>query len=220
MIIRILKVLIGVLLLPVAFVQTQVFAQQLSRIQHVEGLAGYFLGGVVAYLIMHLVLYKPDYFYVLGHETAHALAALLCRGGVSSFQVSTRGGSVATTKSNSFIALFPYFFPTYTILVWLAYFLVSLFRDTSSLAPWFLFLIGFSLTLHLVLTIDALKTKQSDVLKTGYLFSVSVIYILNLFLVTLILSAVFRSFSLADFFHASLERAGEVYSVLYEHWFL
>ena len=220
MLIRIIKVLIGILLLPVAVAASTAFAGQLSGIEEFQGSPAYFLNGAVIYLIMHLVLYKPNYFYVLGHEIAHALATFICGGGVCSFRVSARGGGVLTTKSNFFIALFPYFFPTYTLFFWLVYFLFSLFRDVSKLIPHFLFLVGFSLTFHLVMTINSLKVKQTDIFKTGYLFSVSLIYILNILLVSLILSLVFKDFSFSAFFHSALERAGDIYYAGYEHLFL
>ena len=220
MVIRIFKVLIGLLLLPVAAAASIAFAGQLRAIEEFQGSPAYFLNGVVIYLIMHLVLYKPNYFYVLGHEIAHALATFVCGGQVRSFHVSSRGGGVLTTKSNFFIALFPYFFPTYTLFFWLVYFLFSLFRDVSSFTPHFVFLVGFSLTLHLVMTVDSLKVKQADIFKTGYLFSVSLIYILNIFLVSSILSVVFGDFSCSAFFQTALQRAGDIYYAIYEYLFL
>lgn len=222
MVIRIFKVIIGILLLPTTVAITTSFAAQLGLIQieEFQGLPAYFLKGVIIYLIIHLILHKPNYLYVLGHEIAHAIATFICGGRVTSFRVSGRGGGVLTTKSNFFIALFPYFFPTYTIFFSLVYFLFSLFRDVSSYVPHFLFVVGFTLTLHLVMTIDALKVKQSDIFKTGYLFSVSLIYVLNLLLVSLILSLVFEEFSFASFFHATVERAGDIYYGIYEHLFL
>jgi len=196
------------------------FTGQLGQIEEFEGLPAYFLNGVVIYLIIHLVLYKPNYFYVLGHEIAHALATFVCGGQIRSFRVSARGGGVLTTKSNFFIALFPYFFPTYTLFFWLVYFLFSLFRDVSSFIPHFVFLVGVSLTFHLVMTVDSLKVKQADIFKTGYLFSVSLIYVLNVLLVSLILSVVFKDFSSSAFFQTALERAGDIYYAVYEHLFL
>ena len=200
--------------------QTFAFFGQLSQIQDFQGLPGYFLKGAGIYLIMHLLLYKPNYFYVLGHEIAHSLATFICGGQVRSFRVSARGGGVLTTKSNFFIALFPYFFPTYTIFLWLAYFLFSLFRDPSGLVPHFLFLVGFSLTFHLVMTVDSLKVKQSDIFKSGYLFSVSLICILNVLLVSFILSLVFKDFALSAFFRSTLERTNNIYYAVYEYLFL
>lgn len=220
MIIRIVKVLIGILLLPLTVACSRALAVQLSQIENLIGLPAYFLNGVFIYLIMHLVLYQPKYFYVLGHELAHALATFICGGQVKSFRFSRRGGGVLTTKSNFFIALFPYFFPTYTLFFWLVYFLVSLFRDISVYAPHFLFLVGFSLTMHIVMTIDSLKIKQSDVFKTGYLFSISLIYTLNIFLVSFILSLIFKDFSFSAFFHATLDGAGSIYYAIYAYLFL
>jgi len=217
---RIVKVLVGILLLPIVISASVVFAEALGNIQHIQGFSGYFLKGVIFYLVMHLVLFKPSYFYVLGHEAAHALAALICGGRVSSFRVSGKGGGVLTTKSNFFIALFPYFFPTYTIFFWLVYFLVSLFRDISGFAGQFLFLIGFSLAFHLVMTIDSLKIKQSDILKTGYLFSVSLIYVLNILLVSLILSVVFKEFSFSAFFQTLIDQTGRNYYAIYAYLFI
>ncbi len=220
MVIRIFKVLIGILLLPVSVAATKAFAAQLGQIQQLQGPASYFLYGVVIYLIAHLVLQKPNFFYVFGHEVAHALASLICGGRVNSLNVSARGGKISTTKSNFFIALFPYFFPTYTLFFWLAYFLVSLFRDVSAYIPHFLFLIGFSLTFHLVMTIESMKVKQSDIFKTGYLFSVSLIYVLNVLLVSLILSVVFNGFVFSQFFQAAVQGSGDIYYSIYEYLFL
>ena len=217
---RIAKVLIGIFLFPVAIAATFAFSQELATIKELHTLSAYFLKGVVIYLIMHLVLYKPSYFYVLGHELAHAIATLICGGKVNSIHVSGRGGAVSTTKSNFFIALFPYFFPTYTIFVWLVYFLVSLFRDISMFAGQFLFIIGFTLSLHLVMTIDSMKIKQSDILKTGYLFSVSLIYTLNILLLGLILSLVFKDFSFSAFFQTLVNQTSSSYFAIYEYLFL
>lgn len=220
MLIRILKVTIGILLLPLIIAASSAFAQQLGQIKIVAGVAAYFLKGAGLYLIIHLLLYKPNYFYVLGHEIAHSLAAFICGGGVRSFHVSAKGGAVLTTKSNFFIALFPYFFPTYTIFFWLVYFLGSLFWDVSAYLPLFVFLAGFSLTLHIVMTADSLKVKQADVFKTGYIFSMSLIYLLNVLLVSFILSLVFKEFSAFAFFHSSVNGAGNIYYRIYEYLFL
>ncbi|UCB57322.1 MAG: M50 family metallopeptidase [Candidatus Omnitrophota bacterium] len=220
MLIRIIKVLIGIALLPVSVAVAIAFAGQLGHIQALQDSSAYFLRGASIYAIMHLVLYKPNYFYVLGHEVAHSLATFICGGQVKAFRVSRRGGGVLTTKSNFFIALFPYFFPTYTIFFWLSYSSVSLFRDVSRLTPYFLFLLGFSLVFHLVMTVNSLKIKQSDILKSGYLFSVSLICVLNIVLVSFILSLIFKDFSFSAFFHSSMQQAKDIYSGIYAYLFL
>ncbi|MFH1046412.1 MAG: hypothetical protein V1727_05545 [Candidatus Omnitrophota bacterium] len=220
MIASIFKTIVGILLLPVSLAATKAFAVELGQIKQLDGSAEYFLNGVLIYLVIHLVLHKPDFFYVFGHEVAHALAALLCGGRVNSFNVSARGGAVTTSKSNSFIALFPYFFPTYTILVWLAYFFTTLFYHKGNFMPHFLFLVGFTLALHLIMTADSLKIKQPDIFKTGYLFSISMVYVLNLLLISFILSLVFAGFSFSQFFLSGAERSGEIYQAIYSQLFL
>jgi len=219
MIIRILKILIGIFLLPVAWAVSVAFIGQLSQLQKLSSFSNYFLNGVIIYLIMHLVFYKPNYFYVLGHEVTHAISTLICGGKVSSIKVSSKGGSVSTNKSNSFISLFPYFFPIYTILFWLVYYVLSICWNMAAYRPYFLFLAGFSLALHLLMTVDSLKVKQSDIFKTGYLFSMSIIYIINILLVSFILSLVFQDFSFSQFFYSSLHNSGSIYYITYEHLF-
>ncbi len=220
MIVRIFKVIVGILLIPVTVAVSQAFTRELVQIQSLGALSGYFLKGVIVYLIMHLILYKPTYFYVFGHETAHAIATLLCGGQVGSFHVSKRGGAVSTSKSNFFIALFPYFFPTYTLLFWLVYFIASLFTSVSTFTPALLFLMGFSLTMHLIMTIDSMKIKQSDIFKTGYIFSVSLIYVLNIALISSIISVVFKSFSFKNFFDLSARQSAHIYQAIYKYLFL
>ncbi|MFH1245147.1 MAG: hypothetical protein V1662_01535 [Candidatus Omnitrophota bacterium] len=220
MVIRVIKAIIGILLIPVAVTVTSAFAAQLARIQEFASLPAYFLKGVIAYLILHVILMKPAYLYVLGHETAHALAAFICGGQVRGFQASSSKGRVLSTKSNFFIALFPYFFPAYTIFFWLVYLVGRVFWDMTAYAPYLMFLIGFSLTLHLVMTIDSLKIKQSDIFKTGYFFSLSLIYILNLLIIGLILGVVFKEFSLPVMVASMLQRAGNIYYGIFAYLFL
>jgi hypothetical protein len=221
MIIRVIKVLIGILLLPVTVAISVAFAAELGSIQIkiLTSSATYFLKGVIIYLIMHLILYKPNYFYVLGHEAAHAIATFICGGKVRSLRISGRGGGILTNKSNFFVALFPYFFPIYTILLWLVYFLFSLFRNMKKLAPQFLFLMGFTLTMHIIMTIESMKIKQGDIFKTGYLFSVSLIFILNVLLVGFILSLVFQDFSFASFFNFSISGSVDIYRAICKYLF-
>ena len=55
--------------------------------------------------------------YVFGHELTHALWVWLMGGRVSRFRVGRDGGHIVTDKNNFWIALAPYFFPLYSLLV-------------------------------------------------------------------------------------------------------
>ena len=122
MIKRILKILLGILSFPVCIAVSVSLYNQLNSIAAISYYSRkYFFIVIIAYLIAHAVVLKPDYLYIFGHEVMHVLATWLSGGKVSSFRVSPKGGSVSTSKSNIFISLAPYFFPFYTIIVAFVY---------------------------------------------------------------------------------------------------
>ena len=168
---------------------------------------------------MHLFLFKPAYLYTLGHEITHVLATWLCGGGVKSFNVSEKGGQVQTTKSNAFINLSPYFVPTYTIILSILYFIIPLFVKIENLSGIYFFLAGFTLALHLVFTADVLKVKQPDVVNTGYLFSLVMIYIINILLIAFVLSLLFKNISFEEFFYSAYNSSKNIYVGVFKQLF-
>lgn len=191
--------LIGAASLPLIITISKAFYLQLANIYVVDSRNQlYFLWGLAAYVAMHLFFFKPNFLYNLGHETVHVLTTWASFGKAKKMKVSAEGGSVQTTKSNFFISISPYFVPLYTTLLCLAYFIISKFRDISVYAPYFVFFIGFTFTMHIIMTVEALKTAQPDLIKTGYLFSLSLIYLANLIVAGFIISLIFPGFSFID----------------------
>jgi hypothetical protein len=74
------------------------------------------LAGAACWIVIFLLLPKPMWIYVFGHELTHALWAWLFGGQVKKMKVSSAGGQVVVSKSNFLIVLAPYFFPLYTAL--------------------------------------------------------------------------------------------------------
>ena len=216
---RILKVFVGVLLIPASISFSVSLFNQLSNIQNLQNSQGYFLYGLAAYAFLHLIVFKPVYLYVLGHELMHVIATWLCGGKVSSFHVSSKGGSVKTSKSNFFIALAPYLFPFYTILASLIYGIVSILYNISKYVDIFIFILGFTLLFHFVMTIDMIKKKQPDIIKTGYVFSVNLIFIVNIMTLALILSGLFKGIDFMDFLSSSFLQTREIYTVIFTELF-
>ena len=103
MIARFIKFLIGLLLVPVVIGVSVALYKNLSLITQLDNYQLHFLLGAISYTIIHLVFYKPTYLYILGHELIHVFSTWICGGRVGSFHISSRGGSVSTTKSNFFI---------------------------------------------------------------------------------------------------------------------
>ena len=63
------------------------------------------LSGAACWVVIYLLLPKPMWVYVLGHELTHALWTWLFGGRVKRFKVSAAGGHVVVTRSNFLIAL-------------------------------------------------------------------------------------------------------------------
>ena len=206
-----LRLLLGLAAVPIAVIASIVLYHQVGLVQQLSKNQSYFLTGIVAYLVVHSIFYKPIYFYILGHELTHALFTWLCGGRVTSFRATFRGGRVTTTKSNFLITLGPYFFPVYTVLISCAYFFVSFFSGKESHVSVFIFLIGFSWALHIVLTIYFIKMEQPDIMKMGTLFSIVLIYVINLIIVAFILSLFFPEISFLAFAKDACRGSTEFY---------
>ena len=174
------KFLLGVLLLPVCLGT----AQALWRVLLNSAAAGRvwlpLLAGAVCWLAIFLLLPKPMWVYVVGHELTHAVWTWLFGGRVKRLQASSGGGQVITTKSNFLIALAPYFFPFYAVLVVAVFFIGDLlWHWRRAYLPWFHLLLGAAYAFHLTLTWEILKTRQTDITSQGRLFSAVIIFLGN-----------------------------------------
>ncbi|MDD5436251.1 MAG: hypothetical protein PHX20_01770 [Candidatus Omnitrophica bacterium] len=193
-----LKVIIGVLSIPIAAGVTTAFYKNLVLIKELSSSLSYFMWGIVSYMVIHLIFYKPTYLYVLGHEAVHAGMTWIFGGKIKSFKVSEEGGSVGADKSNTVIELSPYFVPIYAIIVSLVYFIIA--SSYSINGAIFIFLIGFTLAFHMISTIEVMKIRQPDIVKSGYFFSIVIVYVFNVVVIAVIFSLMFQDFSLKKFF--------------------
>ncbi len=212
-----LKFVLGVLALPMAYGVTVAFYKNFILIKELAQSLNYFFWGIASYSVLHLLFYKPTYFYVLGHEAVHAGMAWIFGGKIKSFKVSEEGGKVATDKSNIFIELGPYFIPIYAIIIMLVYFVISASYTINGAL--FVFLIGFALAFHIISTIEVLKIRQPDLLKSGYFFSIIMVYILNILVISSIFGLVFPSFSIKKFFFDLWDSSKYIYAAVIRQLF-
>lgn len=196
--IKIIKFLIGVLSAPLAVSVTIAFYKNILLIKELANSLSLFLWGIAGYSVLHLLFYKPTSLYVLGHEAVHAGTAWLFGGKIKSFKVSSGGGKVETDKSNVVIELSPYFIPIYTIIITAIYFVVASSYNINS--SFFVFGIGFTLAFHIISTVEVMKIRQPDIIKSGYFFSTIMVYVLNIIVISLIFGLLFPSFSIKKFF--------------------
>ena len=182
-----LKAILGVALLP--FCIGAIGA--LSRVLLVSGRASGFwimaAAGAACWFAVFVLLPRPMWVYVLGHELTHALWTWFFGGKVKKFKVTARGGHVIITKSNSIIALAPYFFPVYGVLVVVVYVTGHLIWGWREYAIWFHLLLGAAYAFHITLTWQALDTEQTDITGQGFFFSAVVIVLGNLMVLLLAL---------------------------------
>ncbi len=216
-----LKILLGIFTIPICAGVSVSLYEQLSRIKVVSYYhQKYFVIGIIAYLVVHAVVFKPSYLYIFSHELMHAIATWLSGGRVTSFKVSPKGGNVAVTKSNLFIALAPYLFPFYTIVISILFFAAKIFLKGSINYNPFLFAIGFTLAFHIILTVDFLKIRQTDLMHAGYFFSICLIYAVNITVIGFIFSLLFGNVTLLGFLQVAYFKSKYIYMAVYSQLFL
>src|SRR3989440_4649724 len=189
---RWVKNIIALFLLPWCAILTQTFFTAFTRATiHQQLWAGaefwFFTLGAVLWLIAFFGLPRPLVIYVFGHELTHALWVWLMGGRVSRFRVSRDGGHVVTSKANFWIALAPYFFPIYSILALITYGLLSLFFNMQPYGRLLYAVIGATWAFHFTFSCWMIPKNQTDLTDQGTFFSLVIIYLMNLLLLSVML---------------------------------
>ncbi len=174
-----LKMVVGILLLPVCLATAQALWRVVALTRVAERFWAPVLAGVACWVVIFVLLPKPMWVYVLGHESTHAVWTWIFGGKVKRFKAASSGGHVITTKNNFLIALAPYFFPFYAVVVVLVFVLGNLLFHWRAYRPWFYLCLGAAYGFHVTLTWEILKTRQTDITSQGYLFSAVVIFLGN-----------------------------------------
>ncbi|MBN1384417.1 MAG: hypothetical protein JW983_06030 [Elusimicrobia bacterium] len=221
-----LKPLIAIILLPLllglaksfAFLITSLIPLKSSEIWFVSGFAVFFLIFLPRPFMKGRGLSKPlpNVLYVFGHELTHAIWVVLFRGKVKEFKVFSERGSVLTNKSNFLIALSPYFFPIYTFLIIIIFYILAFFFNVTKWIEWLFFLVGVSYSYHIFLTFKILSIGQSDIKKTGRIFSYVIIIMLNLIITVVILKFISpERISVSVYFGDGMSCAVKIYEYLW-----
>lgn len=173
------KTIIAILLLPVCAGAATALWMVLRASGKADTTWVPILAGAGCWLAIYLLMPKPMLLYVFGHELTHALWAWLFGGRVKQFKASAKGGHVIVTRNNFIIALAPYFFPLYAVLVVLLFLAGSWLWSWRNFLPVFHLLLGAAYAFHITLTWHILKHDQTDISDQGYIFSAVVIFLGN-----------------------------------------
>lgn len=200
---RWLKFVVALFLLPFCAILTQTFFTVFTRATVAQRLwAGeefwFFSLGAILWLIAFFGLPRPMLVYVFGHELTHALWVVLMGGRVSRFKVAREGGHIVTDRNNFWIALAPYFFPLYSLIVIGLYGLLGLFFNVQPYGRLLYGLIGATWAFHFTFTCWMIPKKQTDLTDHGTFFSLVVIYLMNLGLLSVMLVLASSQIGFAD----------------------
>jgi len=181
---RILTFFVGIVLIPVCYAVSETAISLVRAISPDSSMAipasGWaLLGGFLFWIFVYFTVPLPIRTYVLAHELTHAIWGMLMGARIFRMQVSRDRGSVTMSKSNFLITLAPYFFPLYTVIVIVSYYVLSIFYDVSRYHLFWLSLVGFTWGFHFTFTISTLLQHQSDIKVYGAVFSYSLIYLFN-----------------------------------------
>jgi hypothetical protein len=217
---RWVKFVVAIFLLPVCVILSQTFFTVFARATITQRLwAGeefwFFSLGAVLWLIAFFGLPHPVIVYVFGHELTHALWVLLMGGRISRFRVGRDGGHIVTDRNNFLIALAPYFFPLYSILAIGVFGVISIFYDMQPYGQLLYAAIGATWAFHFTFTCWMIPKNQTDLRDHGTFFSLVVIYLMNLILLSVMLVLAARQITFADFGADLIKNIGN-----FSHWII
>jgi len=216
---RWVKFVVALFLLPFSVVLTQTFFTAFARTTLQEAFwvteeFWFFSLGVVLWLIAFFGLPRPLWLYVFGHELTHAITVWLMGGRVKQFKVSAKGGHIITNRVNTWIALSPYFLPIYSILAIVVYGIITAFYDLYEWRMILFAVIGLTWAFHLTFTLWMIPKGQSDLEYGGSFFSIVIIYLMNLLIVTGLLIIASPGVSLVSFGQDLLQNAVDLTALI------
>lgn len=192
----IVKFVLGVCLLPFVYALSVAFFNEAKVLE--KTISNSFFAGSITFIVVYLFVYEPVIIYNQGHKILEKVFSFF----------------------KPLVRVAPYVLPIYTIILLLICLLYSAVSKSTESLTYFVFLFGFSLTLHLVFSARSLRSRQSDFLKGNYIFGFSFVYILNLTILALGLSLLFNKYSFVNFCNNSFQIAAGVFKALFGQLFL
>jgi hypothetical protein len=192
----VIKFCLGICLLPFVYSTSLAFLNQLGLIEN--SLQGQFWSGVITLLIVHLFVWEPAIIYTKGQKLLEMIFIFF----------------------KPLVRIAPFLLPVYTIILFILYGLSSLMIKESWLLRYSVFLIGFTISLHLIYSAKSIRSKKGDFLKANYIFGFSFIYILNIIILAFCFNLVFREFSFINFSNSAYQTASNVFYSVFKQLFL
>lgn len=190
------KFILGVCFLPFVCSSTLAFINELNRLDRLY--QDYFWLGVISLIIVHLLIWEPAIIYNRGHKILELVFSYF----------------------KPLVKVAPYLLPIYAIVLFLLYLLLSYFIKSADLLYYSIFLLGFSVAMHLVFSAKTLRSKKSDFLKGNYIFGFAFVYIINLAILSFFFNLMFDKFSFVNFSNHTAQIAKGIFNFLFRQLFL
>lgn len=185
--------------------------------------------GVVTYVVLHILLYRPLGLFRVGRQLFSALAAWLFGGQVASVDGAgggrspseKRGGKgEASVQGSTLVAFSPYTVPLYTVLVCVAGWLAARGLDRSVVDGPVSFFIGATLAFHWLMTADELQAQRARWHVETYLLAIELVFLLTLLVVAACLPLAVPGFSFIGALAEALARAQAIFTTVLHQLFL
>jgi hypothetical protein len=191
----IIKFILGILALPFVYSSTAAFLNEFYLIE--KPYQNYFWFGLIAFVLIYLFVWEPTIIYAKGQRLLEAF-----------FQFF-----------KPLVRVAPYLLPIYTIVLFIIYWLLSFNTKSEILLKNSIFLFGFSIALHLVFSAKSIRARKSDFLKANYIFGLSLLYIINVALLSFCLNLIFNEFSFVNFSNNTFKDAKNIFCAVFKQLF-
>ena len=191
----VIKLTLGICLIPFVYGVSVSFVRELAVID--KPVQDWFWTGVLAFLVVYLFIWEPAVIYARGQKFLE----------------------ITFSFFSPLVKVAPYLLPIYAVMLVAAYNVLAYLFPKGGFLDDFVFLLGFSMALHIVFGAKSLKSKQTDFLKANYVFGFSFLYILNIILLVFCFNILFEKISFVNFFNNSYQIGREIVSAVFKQLF-
>lgn len=105
--------------------------------------------------------------------------------------------------------------PFFTLVIVIVYWVVDHFFKLNQYSHYFVFFAGFTFCMHVILVAQILQEQEKSILKPNYFWSMALYFVLNVFIIVLLLDLIIGQFTFSTFFKSMISNAWDLYVDVY-----
>ena len=189
--IHVFQFILAVLLAPILYTSIQNFSHYFSAYPDIY--REFFYWGFLSFVVTYLFVFRPLVLHQFGQNVVSGLFKFV----------------------SPLDKFFSFILPFYVIIIFLLFYAIMILFKTTRLDHYFMFFAGFTFSMQLIFVAQELQEEENSTLKPSYLFIMSLVFILNIFLLTLLFDLILRRFTFPVFFQAMFEDARSIYEAVF-----